>query len=425
MVLVIFGSLFFLFFLGVPIAISLGLAASSAIIIGDITTLKIVAQQIFNSLNSFPIMAIPFFILSGSLMQSGGISHRLINFAYTLVGHVTGGLAMVAIVTSMFFAAISGSGAATTAAIGAILIPAMVAKGYDASYASANQAVSGALGVIIPPSIPLVLYGIAAKQSIGELFIAGVIPGLFVTATLLIAAYVVAKKRGYKGVPQKSSLKEILVAFKDAILSLLMPVIILGGIYGGIFTPTEAAVIAVAYSLFVGMFIYRELKIKNLPEIFRASAVTSAIVMIIIGTAGLFSYILNLLGVPTLVADTFLDATTSPIVFLIIVNIILLITGMFVEGAAAILILVPLFMPVVTRLGIDPIHFGLVMVVNLAIGLVTPPVGLNLFVAQQISKQSIDKIARALVPFIIILFANVLIFSFVPAISLWLPSVLK
>ncbi|WP_110929510.1 TRAP transporter large permease [Bacillus massiliglaciei] len=424
MVVLLFIILLGLFALSVPIATSLGLATSFVAWQGDVFGLQVIPQQIFNSINSFPLMAIPFFILAGYLMEVGGISQKLIDFASTLVGHITGGLAMVAIITSMFFAAISGSGAATTAAIGSIMIPAMIAKGYEVRYASANQAVSGALGVIIPPSIPLILYGIAAQVSVGEMFMAGVFPGVFVTGTLLIAAYFVAKKKGYKGV-KKSNFKEILVALKGAILSLLMPIIVLGGIYGGVFTPTEAAVIAVVYSFLIGFFVYRKIKLKDLVPIFKDSSVTTSVVMIVIGTAGLFSFFINRLGVPTMISEFFLTITSSAAVFIILVNILLLITGMFIEAAAAILILVPILLPISTSLGIDPVHFGVIMVVNLAIGLVTPPVGINLFVAVQISKLKISAISRAIVPFVIILFVDVLVISFWPSLSLWLPSIVS
>ncbi|PAL04637.1 TRAP transporter large permease [Peribacillus simplex] len=423
MITLLFLALAVFFALGVPIAISLGLTSALVAGIGGLAPLQLVPQQMFNAINSFPLMAIPFFILAGSLMQTGGISQRLVNFASSLVGHITGGLAMVVIITSMFFAAISGSGAATTAAIGSILIPAMIAKGYDPNYASANQAVSGALGVIIPPSIPLILYGISAKQSVGDMFIAGVIPGVIVTISLLISAYIISKRKGYVGV-EKASFTDIGKAFKSAILSLLMPIIVLGGIYGGIFTPTEAAVIAVAYSFIVGVFVYREIKWRDIPVIFKESSVITAITMIIISTAGLFSFVLNRLKVPNLVSDTFLDVSTNVYVFIIIVNVFLLIVGMFMEAAAAILIFVPILLPIATSLGIDPVHFGIIVVVNLAIGLVTPPVGLNLFVASKISNIRIEQISKAIVPFVIILFVDVLIISLIPFFSTWLPSIM-
>jgi C4-dicarboxylate transporter, DctM subunit len=422
MIALLFISLAILFAIGVPVAIALGLSSALVAVFGGLAPLQLVPQQMFNAINSFPLMAIPFFILAGYLMQTGGISHRLVNFASSLVGHITGGLAMVVIITSMFFAAISGSGAATTAAIGSILIPAMIAKGYHVNFASANQAVSGALGVVIPPSIPLILYGISAKQSVGDMFMAGVIPGVIITASLLISAYFVSKRKGYIGV-EKSSVKDTAKAFYQAILSLLMPIIVLGGIYGGVFTPTEAAVIAVAYSFIIGVFVYREIKLKDLPKIFKESAVTTAIVMIIISSAGLFSFVLNGLKIPELVSENFLGITTNIYVFIILVNVFLLIVGMFMEAAAAILIFVPILLPIATALGMDPIHFGIIVVVNLAIGLITPPVGINLFVATQISKIRIEQISKAIIPFVIILFVDVLIISLIPFFSTWLPSI--
>ena len=424
MVGLLFLLLFLFFGLSVPIAISLGLATAIVAWTGGVFDQLVVPQQIFNALNSFPLMAIPFFILAGYLMETGGISERLVDFASSLVGHITGGLAMVAIVTSMFFAAISGSGAATTAAIGGILIPAMIARGYDVNYASANQAVSGALGVIIPPSIPMILYGVAAQVSIGDMFMAGVIPGVFITGILLISAFVIAKRKGYLGV-EKSNFKEIFRGFKSAILAIAMPIIVLGGIYGGIFTPTEAAVVAVVYSFIIGAFVYRKIKFKNLMKIFVDSAETTAIVMIIIGTAGLFGFFINRIGVPVMISDAFLGITTSAIIFIILVNLLLLIVGMFMEAAAAILILVPILLPIATTLGIDPIHFGVIMVVNLAIGLITPPVGINLFVAARIGNISLVTISRAIIPFVIMLFFAVLVISFVPWMSTWLPSLTR
>ncbi|WP_394140047.1 TRAP transporter large permease [Cytobacillus oceanisediminis] len=423
MVALLFISLVFFFFIGVPIAMALGLSSALVAGIGGLAPLQLVPQQMFNAINSFPLMAIPFFILAGYLMQTGGISQRLVNFASSLVGHITGGLAMVVIITSMFFAAISGSGAATTAAIGSILIPAMIAKGYHVNFASANQAVSGALGVVIPPSIPLILYGIAAKQSVGDMFIAGIIPGIVITCSLLISAYFVSKRKGYLGV-EKASIKDTAKSFNSAILSLLMPIIVLGGIYGGIFTPTEAAVVAVVYSFIVGVFIYREIKWKEIPKIFKESAVTTSIVMVIISTAGLLSFVLNRLRIPSLVSEVFLDFTTNIYVFIIIVNVFLLVVGMFMEAAAAILIFVPILLPIATSLGMDPIHFGIIVVVNLAIGLITPPVGINLFVATQISKIKIEQITKAIIPFVAILFVDVLIISLIPFFSTWLPSIM-
>ncbi|ONK21827.1 TRAP transporter large permease [Siminovitchia sp. FSL H7-0308] len=413
-----------LLFIGVPVAFSLGLTTSIGIFFQGTLPLNVVPQRIFVALNSFPLMAIPFFILAGNLMGIAGISKRLVHFAGALVGHLTGGLAMVAIVTSMFFAAISGSGAATTAAIGSILIPAMVARGYKIEYAAANQAVAGALGIIIPPSIAMILYGVAAEVSIGDLFLAGILPGILITLSLLVSAFIISKRNGIRG-EERKSIKEVFIAFKSAILALLMPIIVLGGIYSGVFTPTEASVVAVVYSLIVGMFIYREINLIKLIEALKSSAISSSIIMIIIGVAGLFAYYLGMTGAPGEVFDLINGFIDNKYVFLIIVNIILLLIGMFMDGGAAILILVPLLLGTAVEFGIDPVHFGVIMVCNLAIGLVTPPVGIDLFVAQQLTNVSIVRIGRAALPLILILVIDVLVISFFPPLSTFIPNLLE
>lgn len=421
MALLLFLVLISLFIIGVPIAFSLGLASAVTVWHGDLMPMLVIAQQLIASVNSFPLMAIPFFILAGYLMQGGGISQRLVDFSNTLVGSMTGGLAMVAIVTSLFFAAISGSGAATTAAIGSILIPAMLAKGYPGGYAAANQAASGALGVIIPPSIPLILYAIAANVSVGDMFIAGILPGILVTLSLLLFAYFFAKANGLGG-NDKSSWLEVLRAGRKAILAIFMPVIILGGIYGGIFTPTEAAVIAVVYSFLVGFVIYREIKLIDLLDILKQSAVTTAVVLSIIGAAGLYGRILQRLRVPNMISEFALSTIESPLLFIILANLLLLAAGMFIEAAAAILIFVPILLPIAIGFGLDPVHFGIIMVVNLAMGMFTPPVGLNLFVASQISNIGITRLTWAVLPFVGIVLINLLIISLLPFLSTWLPS---
>lgn len=421
MALLLFVLLMVFFIIGVPIAFSLGLASAVTVWHGDLMPMLIIAQQFIASVNSFPLMAIPFFILAGYLMQGGGISKRLVDFSNTLVGSMTGGLAMVAIVTSLFFAAISGSGAATTVAIGSILIPAMISKGYSATYASANQAASGALGVIIPPSIPLILYAIAADVSVGDMFMAGVFPGLMLTLSLLIYAYVYARFKNYGG-EAKTSWKEVYQAGKKAILAILMPVIILGGIYGGIFTPTEAAVVAVAYSLVVGCLVYREVKLSQVLSIFQESAVTTAVILVIIGAAGIYGRILQHLRVPDMISDFVIDTIESPFVFIVLLNLLLLLAGMFIEAAAAILIFVPILLPIAVSFGFDPVHLGIIMVVNLAMGMFTPPVGLNLFVASQISKVGISRLSFSVLPFVAIVLINLLLISVLPFLSTWLPS---
>ncbi|WP_421709803.1 TRAP transporter large permease [Algihabitans sp.] len=421
MVALLFVLLAVLLLIGLPIAFALGLAATATIWLGDLMPMLIVPQEMIRSINSFALLAIPFFILAGFLMQHGGISRRLVDFSNALVGSMTGGLAMVAIVTSLFFAAISGSGTATTAAIGAILIPAMIAKGYNANFAAANQAAAGSLGVIIPPSIPLILYAISANVSVGDMFMAGILPGVLVAVALLLYAHLYSRRR-MPAREDPSSRRDMLVAGRKAILAILMPVLVLGGIYGGVFTPTEAAVIAVVYSFLVGALVYREIKLRDIPEILRRSAVTSAVILGIIAAAGLYGRIIQTLGVPAMVSDLVIGSIASVIIFIVLVNVLLLIVGMFIEAAAAILIFVPILLPIALSFGISPIHFGIIMVVNLAMGMFTPPVGLNLFVASQISGSGIAKLSRSVVPFAIVVFAVVLVISFVPFLSTWLPS---
>ncbi|MBM4761362.1 TRAP transporter large permease [Bacillus sp. B15-48] len=414
----LFGLLLVLFLINIPVAVALGLASVIVLMIQDSVPLMVIIQKMFTSTDSFTLMAIPFFVLAGKLMEVGGISKRLVDFAMTIVGRMHGGLAIVSIVTCMFFAAISGSAAATTAAVGAILIPAMVKKGYDKSFATAIQAAGGTVGVMIPPSVPLILFGVIAGTSIGDLFIAGVLPGILVGFSLVLVAYFISRKHGY-GKEDKSSAREVFTAFNKAILAILMPVIILGGIYGGIFTPTEGSVVAVVYGLIVGLVIYREIKLKDLPQIFISSAVTSAVIMFIISCASIFGFILTREQIPLQLSNAMLEISSNPIVVLLIINLILLIVGTFLETSAAIIILAPILLPVVTAIGIDPVHFGIIMVVNLAIGFITPPIGINLFVASNIANVRLEKIVRAIIPFLIILIVDVIIITFVPSISLF------
>ncbi|QHE51654.1 TRAP transporter large permease [Pontibacillus sp. HMF3514] len=417
-------SMLIMFVLTVPIALAIGGASTLAITTSGDLPLLVVVQRIFTSLDSFPLMAIPFFILAGSLMESGGISKRLVHFANTLVGSMTGGLAGVTVVTSMFFAAISGSSPATVAAIGSIMIPAMVAKHYDVNFAAAVQSVAGALGVIIPPSIPMILYGVVVGVSIGDLFLAGIVPGILIGGSLVLTAFIISKRKGYKGTKSYTN-EERLKAFLDAIFAMLMPVIILGGIYGGIFTPTEAAVVAVAYALLIGTVVYREITFKNIIPIFVKSGITTAIIMLIIGNAGLLGWLLTKERIPQTVAQSFIEFSDSPIVFLLIVNLFLLIVGMFFETSASVIILAPILAPIAMQLGIDPIHFGIIMVVNLAIGMVTPPLGVNLFVAMQISKVKLEQLSKAVLIFLAVLIVDVMLISYVPENSMFLVEMFK
>ncbi|MBG9567094.1 TRAP transporter large permease [Brevibacillus agri] len=433
---ILFFSLLALFIIGIPVSFSMGFASILAMIQGEIP-LQVVVQRVFSTLDSFPLMAIPFFILAGNLMEYSGISQRLINLANSMVGRVTGGLGIVTVLTGMFFASISGSSAATTAAIGSILIPAMVKRGFPKPFSTSVQAVSGELGVIIPPSIPMIIFALTAGTaiSIGDLFIAGIGPGILISGSLMLTIYFLSKKNGYglqqlskeeqEAEAQLTSWSGRLQAFRQAILPLLMPVIILGGIYGGIFTPTEASAVAVGYAFVLGMFVYRTLNRKNIMEILRTSSLSTAIIMLIIGNAGLFGWVLTAEKVPDLVADWFVSVSDSPIVFLLLVNLLLLLAGMFLETGASIVIMAPILTPVAIQFGIDPIHFGIIMIVNLAVGMVTPPVGVNLFVACQIAGLRIEQILKSMLPFYLVLLIDILLITYLPQIALWLPAFLK
>ncbi|MEK3992248.1 TRAP transporter large permease [Robertmurraya sp. FSL R5-0851] len=436
MALLLFISLIILFALGVPVAFSMGLSSIFAMTSEDIS-IQVAVQKIFSSMNSFPLMAIPFFILAGSLMEAAGISKRLIDLANSLVGKLTGGLAIVSVLTAMFFSSISGSSAATVAAIGSILIPAMVKRGFPKPFSTSVQAVSGELGVIIPPSIPMIIFALTAgvSISIGDLFMAGVMPGVLIGGSLMLTIFAISKIKGYgKETLNQSNIAEDaalmttkgrLKAFKQAILPLLMPVIILGGIYGGVFTPTEAAAVAVAYAFILGAFVYRSLTIKSIMEVLRNSVISTSIIMFIIANAGLLGWVLTAEKVPATVSQWFISVSDSPIIFLLLVNVLLLFVGMFLETGAAIVIMAPILTPVAISFGIDPIHFGIIMIVNLAVGMLTPPIGVNLFVACQIGKLRIDQILKPLIPFYIVLLVDIILISYLPAISLWLPNFLK
>jgi len=365
------------FLLTVSVAVSIGLAAILGIQIGNVNMLVSV-KEMFNSLNKFPLAAIPFFILAGNLMETGGISRRLVEFAKSIVGGVQGGLPMTCVLTCMIFAAVSGSSVATTFAIGAILIPALVKHGYPPNYAAALQATSAELGVIIPPSIPMILYGVAAEVSVGELFIAGFGPGIFIGLSLMLFVHLYCRYKGW-GKNDGEGRLSFGRATIEAAWALLMPVIILGGIYGGVFTPTEASAVAVFYALIVGMIMYGEIKFRDILPILKKSVVSSAVIMFIIANAGLFAFLLTRAGVPDAIGRWLEAVLQSPAMFLLGVNAALFIIGMFIETGAAIIVLAPILAPVAMHFGIDPVHFGLVMVVNLALGMITPPFGVNLF----------------------------------------------
>jgi C4-dicarboxylate transporter DctM subunit len=420
----LFGLFAIFVILSVPIAMSLGLATILAIHFTGVVKLQVVAQKMFTAIDSFPLMAVPFFMIAGAIMERGGISRRLIRFANSLIGTLPGGLALVTILASMFFAAISGSSPATVAAIGAIMIPAMVRNGYKEEFATATQASAGYIGVIIPPSIPMITYGVVTGVSIGGLFMGGFIPGIIIGVSLGIVAFITSKKNDYRGLAERPSLKEVWVSFKDAIWAILMPVIILGGIYGGIFTPTEAANIAVVYGFIVGFFVYKELTLKELPALIRQSAISSSLVLMIVSTASAFGLILTREMIPVKVANLLIGVTENPLILLMILNVMLLIVGTFMETNAAIIILAPILFPAIVKVGIDPLHFGIIMVVNLAIGMITPPLGVNLFVASSMRKMPIEKLVNANWWYLAASIIALLVITYFPALTLWLPNIL-
>ncbi|EGL81969.1 TRAP dicarboxylate transporter, DctM subunit [Caldalkalibacillus thermarum TA2.A1] len=420
MVTLLFIILLVLFLINVPIAIALGLASVIIFALQGNIPLVTLPQRMFAALDSFPLMAAPFFILAGKLMEHGGISQRIVDFAKSLVGQLKGGLANVSIVSCMIFAALSGSASATTAAVGAILIAAMVKEGYSRPFASAVQAAGGTTGIVIPPSVPMVLYGVSAGVSVSALFIAGILPGLLIGLSLMLTASILSHLRGYGAATTGTSLAQMWRAFKRSFLAMLMPVIILGGIYGGIFTPTEASVVAVVYGFLIGWLVYKQLNLKVLRKILVESVVTSSVILFIIATASLFGMILTREQVPQSVASWFIDSPLSPALILLLINVLLLVVGTFMETIASIIILTPILLPVVTSLGMDPIHFGIIMVVNLSIGLITPPVGVCLFVASQVGKSKYETVVRAVLPFLLMMMINLLVITFIPEISLGL-----
>jgi hypothetical protein len=406
------------FALTISVAVSIGLAAILGIQIGNVNML-VAVKEMFNSLNKFPLAAIPFFILAGNLMETGGISRRLVEFAKSIVGGVQGGLPMTCVLTCMIFAAVSGSSVATTFAIGAILIPALVKHGYPPNYAAALQATSAELGVIIPPSIPMILYGVAAEVSIGELFIAGFGPGIFIGISLMVFVHIYCRFKGW-GKNDGEGRLSFGKATVQAGWALLMPVIILGGIYGGVFTPTEASAVAVFYALFVGMILYGEIKPRDIFPILKKSVVSSAVIMFIIANAGLFAFLLTRAGVPDAIGRWLEMVLQSPAMFLLGVNVALFIIGMFIETGAAIIVLAPILAPVAMHFGIDPVHFGLVMVVNLALGMITPPFGVNLFAACTVARLSLDQVISRLWPFVAVVLCCLMVITYVPVLSLGL-----
>jgi len=409
--------LLILFLINVPVAFSLGLATMLVSLLAENIPLIRLPQAMFSALNSFPLLAAPFFVLAGKLMEYGGISDELIKFANSLFGRLRGGLAVVSIAACTFFAAVSGSSIATIFAIGSVMIPAMVRSGYDRNFSSAVQAAGGTIGVIIPPSIPMVLYGVAAGVSIGKLFMAGLIPGLIVGFSLALAAYWQSRKMPGLVVTGKSNFKEILLAFKNAIWAILMPVIILGGIYGGFFTPTEAAVVAVLYGFAIGTFVYRKINLATLRKILLSTVLTNSTIGMIIATASYFGMWLTLERVPQTVARTIAESNLTPIVVMLLIILFLLALGTFMDATAGLIITTPLLYPIAQQVGMDLVQFGVLMVVTLSIGILTPPFGLGLFVAAKIGETKFERLIKPVLPLVLVLIIDVLIILLFPQIS--------
>lgn len=422
MTLILFGVFFLLVFLNIPIAVSLGLTAMIGLYVGGFP-FSMFPNVMYASIGKFALLAIPFFVLAGSIMEYAGISQRLVNFARTCVGHRKSGMLAVTVIVCCFFAAISGSGPATVAALGTILIPAMVHQGYDRGTSTALLSASGAIGIIIPPSIAFVVYASCTDTSVGALFSAGIIPGILVGISYLAAAMLATRKNEVVMLP-KASAAERWAAFKEAFWALLMPVIILGGIYGGIFTPTEAAGVSVIYGLFVGVFIYKEIHAKELIRVFVDSAVSSATIMFIIACAAVYAWIMTTSGVAADLSAAILSISENKIMILCIINIIFLIAGCFLDANSAFYILLPIITPVLASLGVNMVHAGVFLTVNMAIGLVTPPVGINLYVGCKAGNVSVGEICRKIVPFLIAGIVSLVLITYIEPISMFLPRLL-
>jgi len=419
---VLFISFFLLMLIGVPIAVSLGASTLFTMVFATRLPLGSVITQAFTSLDSFSLLAIPLFILAGVLMSQGGVSKRLLKMADVLVGYLVGGLAHGTILASMFFAAISGSGPATVAAIGSFMIPSMASKGYDKGFAAAVTATAGSIGVIIPPSIPFIMFGIVGGVSIGGLFLAGIIPGIIVGLALMLVSYGIAKKRDFPTEGKFPTFMEVVKAVNYAKWALLIPVIILGGIYSGFFSPTESAAVACIYAAIIGLFVYKELDFKKLYNVFLEATLLTIPVNIIISFSISFAYLLSIERIPATVANFITGISENLVITMIIISAFLFVVGMFVDTISAVVILTPILLPVAEAVGMDPIHFGVIMICNLAIGYVTPPLGVNLFVASHVSNVSVERISRALIPFIAVMILVVILLILIPQLSLFIPG---
>lgn len=419
----LFISLFGLMLIGVPVAVSLG--ASTVLTMLLFTDLDVAAmpQLIFDGINKFALMAIPMFILAGNLLSKGGSARRIIDFAKSMVGHLPGGLPMSAIFACVIFAAVSGSSPATVVAIGSIMFAAIKEAGYPKEYAVGGITTAGSLGILIPPSVVMIVYGVTAEVSIARLFMAGVVPGLMLGGMMIAQTYFGAKRLGFKATtPEPWS--ERVKKFGKAFWALLIVVVVIGGIYGGIFTPTEAAAASAIYALIISLFVYKDIKFKDLWDICLESAITTAMIFFIIANAVVFAYLLTSENIPQTIADSILAANIGKIGFLIIVNILLFIMGQFMEPSSVVMIMVPLLLPIATALGVDPVHFGILLIVNMEIGMITPPVGLNLFVASGLTGMNLKDVIVSCLPWTLTLFIGLILVTYIPEISLWLPNLM-
>ncbi len=412
---------FILLVIGAPIAISLGLASVTTMMLFSEQTLATLAQRFFHAMHVYPLLAIPFFILAGSFMTTGGVAHRMIDFANALVGHFRGGLAMAAVLACTFFAAVSGSSPATVVAVGSIVISGMVGSGYSKPFAAGVICNAGTLGILIPPSIVLVVYGAVTETSIGSLFIAGVIPGLLLTLTMMIAIHVIARHHDLPS-HTRADFATVVRTGRRAVWGLLLIVIILGGIYGGVFTPTEAAAVSAVYAFVVAVFVHGDIRLNDLRRVLLDSARITAMLMFIIANAYMFAFVLTTEQIPQMVSQGIVGLGLSPWAFLLAVNLILLLAGNFMEPSSVILILAPILFPIAMELGIDPVHFGIIMVINMEIGMVTPPVGLNLFVTAGVADMPLEEVIRAALPWLLVLLTLLMVITYVPSISLVLPT---
>ena len=428
MAITMFGVLLVLLFLNIPVAISIGVAAIVGVSFGGLPINPVVvAQRMFTSADSFPFMAIPFFMLAGGLMEHGGISRRLVNLASSLVGGFRGGLGLITILASAFFGAISGSNPATVAAIGGIMVPEMIRKGYPPAYAAAIAAAGGTLGVIIPPSIPMITFGVVAGVYIGDLFLAGFGPGILIALSISIVT-VFQSSRMHIPLEPKRTFGDFLSALKESALAIIMPVIILGGIYGGVFTPTEAGAVAVIYSFIVSVFVYRELSFGLLKKVIIRAGISTSIVFFVIATSQSLSWLITVSRVSQAIADSMLSITNQPFLLITLINVILLIFGVFLETQAIILLLAPLFLPIVAGIGMDPLMLGVIMVVNTSVGMITPPMAVNLFVAVSLVKDhnvTIEKITRNILLFLIVEIVDILLISNFPFLSMGILKLVK